>query len=453
MNREIPNNIEAEQSVLGAMMLSKYALQKAIETLTNESFYLDKHAKIFESLKSLTAKGVPIDITTLTTELKDKNLLNEIGGVEYLTEILDNTPTAANVDHYLNIVEDKSILRNLINEATQIATLGYTNELSVTETLDKAESKILSVVKNRKSSDMKQMPEVIAEFQENLEKLANNKGKISGLPSGFYDLDNITDGFHKNELIILAARPAMGKTALALNIGTNVALKSKKSVIIFTLEMRAEQLVARMVSSLGQVDARRIQNGSLDTKDWQRVNEALSQLGDSNIYIDDSPGVTIGDIKAKARRIASQDENLGLIIIDYLTLIGSMGKYAGNRQQEVSEISRALKTLALELEIPVLTLAQLSRTPELREDKRPVLSDLRESGSIEQDADMVAFLYRDDYYNESAKIDDNMSITEIILRKNRSGRIGTAKVLFKKNTLSFMNYKNEEVKKEVVPSE
>ncbi len=453
MNREIPNNIEAEQSVLGAMMLSKYALQKSIETLSSESFYLDKHAKIFESLKNLTAKGVPIDITTLTTELKDKNLLNEIGGVEYLTEILDNTPTAANVDHYLNIVEDKSILRNLINEATQIATLGYTNELSVTETLDKAESKILSVVKNRKSSDMKQMPEVIAEFQENLEKLANNKGKISGLPSGFYDLDNITDGFHKNELIILAARPAMGKTALALNIGTNVALKSRKSVIIFTLEMRAEQLLSRMVSSLGQVDARRIQNGSLDTKDWQRVNEALSQLGDSNIYIDDSPGVSIGDIKAKSRRIASQDENLGLIIIDYLTLIGSMGKYAGNRQQEVSEISRALKTLALELEIPVLTLAQLSRTPELREDKRPVLSDLRESGSIEQDADMVAFLYRDDYYNESSKIDDNMSITEIILRKNRSGRIGTAKVLFKKNTLSFMNYKNEEVKKEVVPSE
>ncbi len=453
MNREIPNNIEAEQSVLGAMMLSKYALQKSIETLSSESFYLDKHAKIFESLKNLTAKGVPIDITTLTTELKDKNLLNEIGGVEYLTEILDNTPTAANVDHYLNIVEDKSILRNLINEATQIATLGYTNEFSVTETLDKAESKILSVVKNRKSSDMKQMPEVIAEFQENLEKLANNKGKISGLPSGFYDLDNITDGFHKNELIILAARPAMGKTALALNIGTNVALKSRKSVIIFTLEMRAEQLLSRMVSSLGQVDARRIQNGSLDTKDWQRVNEALSQLGDSNIYIDDSPGVSIGDIKAKSRRIASQDENLGLIIIDYLTLIGSMGKYAGNRQQEVSEISRALKTLALELEIPVLTLAQLSRTPELREDKRPVLSDLRESGSIEQDADMVAFLYRDDYYNESSKIDDNMSITEIILRKNRSGRIGTAKVLFKKNTLSFMNYKNEEVKKEVVPSE
>ncbi len=452
MNREIPNNIEAEQSVLGAMLLSKYALQKAIETLTKDSFYLDKHAKIFEALKSLTAKEVAIDITTLTTELKDNGTLNAIGGVEYLTEIIDSTPTAANIDYYLRIVEDKSILRNLIEEATQIATLGYSNEFSVSETLDKAESKILSVVKNRKSSDMKQMPEVISEFQENLEKLASNKGKISGLSSGFYDLDSITDGFHKNELIILAARPAIGKTALALNIATNAALKSKKSVIIFTLEMRAEQLLSRMVSSLGQVEAKKIQNGALDTKDWQRVNEALSQLQDTNIYIDDSPGVTIGDIKAKSRRIASSDENLGLIIIDYLTLIGSMGRYAGNRQQEVSEISRALKTLALELEVPVITLAQLSRTPELREDKRPVLSDLRESGSIEQDADIVSFIYRDDYYNENAKIDDNMSISEIIVRKNRSGRIGTAKLLFKKNTQSFMNYKNEG-KKEVNASE
>ena len=453
MKREIPNNLEAEQSVIGSMLLSKYALQKALETLTKESFYSDKNGKIFDALRNLTAKEIAIDITTLTTELKDEGTLAEVGGVEYLTEIIENTPTAANVDYYIQIVEDKSVLRNLIEEATEIANLGYTNEFSLTETLDKAESKILNVVKNRKSSDIRQMPEIIAEFQENLEKLANNKGKISGLPSGFYDLDNITDGFHNNELIILAARPAMGKTALALNFATNAALKSKKSVIIFTLEMRAEQLLSRMVASLGQVDAKKLQNGSLNTKDWQRINEALTQLADSKIYIDDSPGVTIGDIKAKARRIASSDDNLGLIVIDYLTLIGSMGRYAGNRQQEVSEISRALKTLALELKIPVITLAQLSRTPELRENKRPVLSDLRESGSIEQDADIVAFIYRDDYYNENAKIDDNISKTEIIVRKNRSGRIGTAEVLFKKNTLSFMNYKMGEEKKEVAISE
>lgn len=452
MKKEIPSNIEAEQSVIGSMLLSKYALQKAIETLNSDSFFLDKHKKLYSAIKELATKEVAIDITTLTSILKDKNILSEVGGVEYLTEILELTPTAANVDHYIKIVEDKSILRNLIDEATQIATLGYSNELSVAETLDKAESKILNVVKNRKSSEFKYIPEVLTEFQENLEKLANNRGKISGIPTGFYDLDNLTDGFHENELIIIAARPAMGKTALALNMATNVALKSKKSVIIFTLEMRAEQLVSRMISSLGQIEAKKLQNGSLDTKDWQRVNEAMSQLAETNIYIDDSPGVTIGDIKAKSRRIASQDENLGMILIDYLTLINSMGKYAGNRQQEVSEISRALKTLALELKIPVVTLAQLSRTPEMRENKRPVLSDLRESGSIEQDADIVAFIYRDDYYNESSKIDDNMSKTEIIVRKNRSGRVGTAELLFKKNTLSFMNYKNEE-KKEVNASE
>ena len=452
MNKEIPNNVEAEQSVLGSMLLSKYALDKAIETLTSDSFFLEKHGKIFNAIKDLATKDIAIDITTLTSKLKDDKTLNDIGGVDYLTEILDSTPTAANIDYYLKIVEDKSILRNLINEATEIATLGYTNEFSVTETLDKAEAKILNVVKNRKSSEFKQMPEIINEIQENLEKLASNHGKISGVPTGFYDLDNLTDGFHENELVIIAARPAMGKTALALNMATNVALKSKKSIIIFTLEMRAEQLVTRMISTLGQVDAKKLQNGSLASKDWQRVNEAMSQLAETNIYIDDSPGVTIGDIKAKSRRIASQDENVGMILIDYLTLIGSMGKYAGNRQQEVSEISRALKTLALELKIPVVTLAQLSRTPELRENKRPVLSDLRESGSIEQDADLVAFIYRDDYYNEASKIDDNMSKTEIIIRKNRNGRIGTAELLFKKNTLSFMNYKNEE-KKEVTISE
>ena len=444
MKKEIPNNIEAEQSVIGAMFLSKYAVQKAVETLTSDSFFLEKHGKIFNAIKDLNSKEIAIDITTLTSELKDQNILNEVGGVEYLSEILEQTPTAANIDYYIKIVEDKSILRNLINEATEIATLGYTNEFSVTETLDKAESKILNVVKNRKSSEFKQMPEVLSNIQENLEKLANRKGKISGISSGFYDLDYLTDGFHENELIIIAARPAMGKTALALNIATNVALKSKKSVIIYTLEMRAEQLATRMISSLGQIEAKKLQNGSLATKDWQRINEAMSQLSESNIYIDDSPGVTIGDIKAKSRRIASQDENLGLILIDYLTLISSNGRYQGNRQQEVSEISRALKTLALELKIPVVTLAQLSRTPELREDKRPVLSDLRESGSIEQDADVVAFIYRDDYYNKEAKIDDNMSKTEIILRKNRNGRIGTAELLFKKNTLSFMNYKNNE---------
>lgn len=448
MAKEIPHNIEAEQSVIGSMFLSKYAIQKAVESLSKESFFLEKHGKIFETIKDLFNDGIAVDITTVTDRLKDKKILTEIGGVDYLSDILDQTPTSANVDHYIKIVEDKSILRTLIEEATAIATLGMNNDLPINETLDKAESKILNVVKNRKSSEFKTMPGVLNEVQQNLERLANNKGKISGLSTGYYELDELTDGLHGNELIIMAARPAMGKTALALNIATNVAINSKKSVVIFTLEMRAEQIVSRMISSVGQIEGKKLQNGNLQTSDWQRVNEAISQLSGLNIYIDDSAGVSIGDIKAKCRRIANQDPNLGLIVIDYLTLIGGNGRYSGNRQQEVSEISRALKTLALELKLPVLTLAQLSRTPELRENKRPVLSDLRESGSIEQDADIVTFIYRDDYYNPENAIDDNMSRTEIIIRKNRSGKIGTAEVLFKKNTSSFINYKHEPIKED-----
>ena len=450
MKREIPNNIEAEQSVLGAMMLSKYALQKGLESLTNDSFYLEKHGKIFNALRDLSSKDVAIDITTLTNKLKDDNTLNEVGGAEYLTEILDLTPTAANADHYIKIVQDKSVLRNLINVSTDIATLGYSNEYSVNEILDRAESKMLTVVKKREASDFKKMNEVLAAFQEELEQLANNKGKISGLSTGFVDIDNITDGFHKNELIILAARPGMGKTALALNMGLSAAVKSKKTVVIFNMEMRAEQLISRMIAAVGQVDGRKLQNGSLDSKDWQRVNEAMSTLSDSNIYIDDTAGITIGEIKSKCRMLASKDENLGLIIIDYLTLISTISNFGGNRQQQVSEISRSLKTLALELGVPVLTIAQLSRTPELRENKRPILSDLRESGSIEQDADMVIFIYSDDYYADPNERKEVIK-TEVIVRKNRSGKVGTARLLFKKNNQAFMNYTDKEER--MIPGE
>ncbi len=446
MKLEIPNSIEAEKSVIGSMFLSKYAQDRALETLNAESFYLEKHGKIFDAIKTLHNNQIAIDLTTVTDELKTRKILDEIGGVEYLTEILDETPTATNVDYYIKIVNDKSILRKLIDEANAIASLGYNSDLPLNETLEKAESKIFNVAKNRQASEFKTMNEVLSEVQNQLEKLSTNRGKISGLPTGLYDFDELTDGFHENELIIIAARPAMGKTALALNIATSIARQTKKTVAIFTLEMRAEQLVTRMISSLGQIDAKKLQNGSLQNQDWKRVNEAMSQLAELNIYIDDSPGVTIADIKAKCRRLASLDGNLGLVLIDYLTLINSVNKYGGNRQQEVSEISRSLKTLALELKIPIVTLAQLSRTPELRENKRPVLSDLRESGSIEQDADLVAFIYRDDYYNEESKIDDNISKTELIIRKNRNGKVGTAEVLFKKNTGSFMNFKNDEKK-------
>lgn len=443
VNREIPQNIEAEQSVIGAMLLSKSAIIEAIESLVPESFYLDKHSKIFNAIKKLYDSGIPVDFTTLTNELKDQGLLGAVGGVEYITEIMEQTPIASNVSYYINIVEEKSVLRRLIDSATDIASLGYSNEYNLEETLDKAESKILEVVKDRKATDFKHMPEVLTNVQTNLEKLAANKGKISGLSSGYIDIDKLTDGFHPGELIILAARPSVGKTALALNIAQNVAINDKKSVIIFTLEMLAEQVVPRMIASVGQIEAFKLKNGNLENKDWSRVTSAMATLADTNIYIADTTNITVGDIKAKSRRIKAQDPNLALIVIDYLTLISGMSRYSGQRQQEVSEISRALKALALELQIPILALAQLSRALEAREDKRPILSDLRESGQIEQDADIVAFLYRDDYHNKEVSTPDNISKIEVILRKNRNGSTGTAELLFKKNTQSFMNYTND----------
>lgn len=443
MNREIPQNIEAEQSVIGAMLLSKSAIVEAIESLVPESFYLDKHGKLFNAIKKLYDNSIPVDFTTLTNELKDQGLLSAVGGVEYITEIMEQTPIASNVSYYINIVEEKSVLRRLIDSATDIASLGYSNEYNLEETLDKAESKILEVVKDRKATDFKHMPEVLTNVQTNLEKLAANKGKISGLSSGYIDIDKLTDGFHPGELIILAARPSVGKTALALNIAQNVAINDKKSVIIFTLEMLAEQVVPRMIASVGQIEAFKLKNGNLENKDWSRVTSAMATLADTNIYIADTTNITVGDIKAKSRRVKAQDPNLALIVIDYLTLISGMSRYSGQRQQEVSEISRALKALALELQIPILALAQLSRALEAREDKRPILSDLRESGQIEQDADIVAFLYRDDYHNKEVSTPDNISKIEVILRKNRNGSTGTAELLFKKNTQSFMNYTND----------
>lgn len=443
VNREVPQNIEAEQSVIGAMLLSKSAIVEAIESLVPENFYLDKHGKLFNTIKKLYDNDIPVDFTTLTNELKDQGLLSAVGGVEYITEIMQQTPIASNVNYYINIVLEKSVLRRLIDSATDVASLVYSNEFSLEETLDKAESKILEVVKDRKATDFKHMPEVLTNVQTNLEKLAANRGKISGLSTGYIDIDKLTDGFHPGELIILAARPSVGKTALALNIAQNVAINDKKSVIIFTLEMLAEQVVPRMIASVGQIEAFKLKSGNLENKDWSRVTSAMATLADTNIYIADTTNITVGDIKAKSRRVKAQDPNLALIVIDYLTLINGMSRYSGQRQQEVSEISRALKALALELQIPILALAQLSRALESREDKRPILSDLRESGQIEQDADIVAFLYRDDYHNKEVTTPDNISKIEVILRKNRNGSTGTADLLFKKNTQSFMNYTND----------
>lgn len=442
----MPHNIDAEQSVLGSMFLSKYALQKCLENLNKDLFYLDSHKKIFDAISSLTEKNKPIDLTTVTAELDDRKWLKQVGGVEYLTEVVNSVPTAANADEYIKIVEEKAILRRLIEEATSIVTTGYDTTNSLEETLDNAEKKILNVVKTRKGSEFRTIQEVLFKTQADLEKLAQTKNEITGVPTGFYDLDRITAGFHENELIIIAARPAMGKTAFALNLVTNVAMNTDKTVALFNMEMGAEQLAVRMLSSVGQIEGSKLKNARFENNDWKRINEAISRLADTKIYIDDTAGMTIGEIRTKCRRLASSNEGLGIVIIDYLQLISGSAKYSGQRQQEVSEISRSLKTLAMELNIPVIALAQLSRSVEGREDKRPLLSDLRESGSIEQDADIVAFLYRDDYYNKESAIDENTSRSEFIIAKHRNGPTATVDLIFKRNTSTFLNVENIEEK-------
>jgi len=442
-NKNLPNNQEAEQSVIGSMFLSKYALDKACETLTKDTFYYNNNAIIFDTIKEMHEEKKPLDLTTLTSELKNKNLLTDVGGVEYLSEVLETVPTAANAEYYIKLVEDAAMLRRLIEVSTDITTNAYQSDGNINETLDDAERKILGIVKNRRSTEFRTIKEVLESTQANLEKLAATKGEVTGIPTGWYDIDNITTGLQANQLIIIAARPAMGKTAFALNLATNVAVNTNKTVALFNLEMGAEQLASRMLSSLGQIEGKKLSTGKLLNDDWKRVNEAVSQLSDAKMYMDDTPGITIGEIRSKCRRLASSEEGLGLVIIDYLQLISSSTNYGANRQQEVSDISRSLKTMALELNIPVIALAQLSRAVDARENKRPLMSDLRESGSIEQDADIVAFLYRDDYYNKESAIDANTSISEFIIAKHRNGPTATIELLFKRDTSTFLSYQRE----------
>lgn len=442
--KTMPHNIDAEKSVLGSMFLSKYALQKALESLTKELFYLDSHSKIFESIKELREKNISIDMTTVTEELENKKLLKQIGGVEYLTEIINFVPTAANVDEYIRIVEEKAILRRLIEEATQIVTSGYNQEEDLSEVLDNAEKKILNVVKTKKGTEFRSIQDVLLKTQSDLETLSKQKNEITGIPTGFYDLDKVTSGLHENELIIIAARPAMGKTTFALNLATNIAMNTDKTVAVFNMEMSGEQLAIKMLSSVGQIDFNKLKSGKLEHHDWKKFNEAMSRLAETKLFIDDTSGMTISEIKAKCRRLHNSEGGLGVIIIDYLQLISGSARYSGNRQQEISEISRSLKTLAMELNVPVIALAQLSRSVEGREDKRPLLSDLRESGSIEQDADIVAFLYREDYYTKQISIDENTSKSEFIIAKHRSGPTTTIDLIFRRNVSTFVNMLKEQ---------
>ena len=444
LEKVMPHNVEAEQSVLGSMFLSKYAAQKCVEHLDSELFYIESHSKIYSVLKNFVEKGTPIDPTTVTAELDKQKILSQVGGVEYLTEIINSVPTAANVDEYIKIVESCAIKRRLITESTEITNSVYQSTEDLTDLLDNAEKKILSVVKTRQGTEFRSIQDVLYKTQQDLEALSQTKGEITGLATGFYDLDKVTSGLHPNELIIIAARPAMGKTAFALNLAINVASNPNTSVAIFNMEMGAEQLALRMLASVGQINQGKLRTGKLEHDDWKRINEAISRLAETNLYIDDTPGMTISELRAKCRRLASSDKGLSLVIIDYLQLISGGGKYGTNRQQEVSDISRSLKTMAMELEIPVIALAQLSRSVEGRDDKRPILSDLRESGSIEQDADIVAFLYRDDYYNKETAIDEFTSKSEFLIRKNRSGPTKEINLIFKRDTSTFVNFIDRE---------
>ncbi|WP_070120031.1 replicative DNA helicase [Bacillus marinisedimentorum] len=444
-DRTPPHNIEAEQAVLGAVFLEAAALTSASEILIPEDFYRAAHQKIYNVMLDLSEKGEPVDLVTVTSELSDHNLLEEVGGVSYLSDLAGAVPTAANVEYYAKIVEEKSILRRLIRTATTIATDGYTKDDDVEALLNEAEKSILDVSQRKNTGAFQAIKDVLVDVYDNIEMLHNRTEDVTGIPTGFADLDHMTAGFQRNDLIIVAARPSVGKTAFALNIAQNVATKTDENVAIFSLEMGAEQLVMRMLCAEGNIDATRLRTGKLTPDDWQKLTMAMGSLSNAGVYIDDTPGIKVGDIRAKCRRL-KQEKGLGMILIDYLQLIQGNGRSGENRQQEVSEISRALKGLARELEVPVIALSQLSRGVESRQDKRPMMSDIRESGSIEQDADIVAFLYRDDYYDKES---ENKNIIEIIIAKQRNGPVGTVELAFVKEYNKFVNLERRHQENEI----
>lgn len=449
-----PQNIEAEQAVLGAVFLNPEAVVEAMEFVTPADFYRRAHQLIFQAMVDLNDASEAIDVVTLKDRLASQNQLEDIGGLAYLGELAVAVPTAANVVHYAKIVQEKAILRRLIKTATNIVTKSYTQSEDVTAILDEAEQAIMNVSEQRSTTGFKSISDVLNSTIEQIDQLYQNNDDITGLPTGYRDLDKMTAGLQDDELVIIAARPAVGKTAFALNIAQNVGTKTDKTVAIFSLEMGAESLVNRMLCAEGSIDAGHLRTGQLSEEEWNNLIVAMGSLAKASIYIDDTPGNKMAEIRAKCRRLAKEKGNLGLIVVDYLQLIEGSNKES--RQQEVSGISRQLKKLAKELHVPVIALSQLSRSVEQRQDKRPVLSDIRESGSIEQDADIVAFLYRDDYYRDEEGDDDDdgsdfnqgggggergadpeVGEVEVIIEKNRSGARGTVKLLFVKQYNKF----------------
>ncbi len=430
-----PHDIEAEQAILGSMLTDKDAVISSIEILKPEAFYREDNKAIYSAILNLYAKNEPIDIITVKNELIEDGNFERVGGIEYLAGLPEKVPTTANVERYIKIVDEKYMLRNLIQSANDLIALGYNETEEIDSILDVAEKKIFDLTQKKNTRGYSAIKDILVESFAELEKLYNKKGGITGVPTGFSDLDRKTSGLHGSELIILAARPAMGKSAFAINIATNVAIQAKIPVAIFNLEMSKEQIGNRILCSEAMVDSNKIRTGQIEDQDWIKLASTLGVLSDAPIYIDDTPGITMMEIRAKCRKL-KMEKNIGLIVIDYLQLIQGSGRKTNSREQEISEISRSLKILAKELDIPVIALSQLSRGVESREDKRPMLSDLRESGAIEQDADIVIFLYRDDYYKEDSP---DKNVAEVILAKHRGGSTGTERLAWMPNYTKFAN--------------
>lgn len=430
-----PHDTEAEQAVIGSMLTDKDAIISAIEVLKEEDFYREDNKTIFEAIVNLYNRAEPVDIITLKSELSSMGKLEAIGGLEHLAELPDKVPTTSNVDKYIKIVEEKALLRNLIKTANDIIKLGYDETQDVEFLMDQAEKRIFDTIQSKNQKGYSSIKDILVDTFTELEKLYNQKQHITGVPTGFADLDYKTAGMHGSELILVAARPAMGKSAFALNLATYAATRGNTPVAIFSLEMSKEQMVNRILCSEAMVDSNKVRTGKIDDDEWEKLANASGILSDAKMFIDDTPGISIMEIRAKCRKL-SLEQGIGLVVIDYLQLIQGSGKRGASREQEISEISRSLKILAKEINVPVIALSQLSRAVEQRPDHRPMLSDLRESGAIEQDADIVMFLYRDDYYNEDS---EKKNIAEVILAKHRAGSTGTVDLRWLGNYTKFVN--------------
>lgn len=433
-----PHSLEAEQSVVGSMIMDKDAITTASEIISSEDFYQHQYGLLFDAMVELFNEGKPVDLITLQEKMKEKELPSELSSIEFIRDLMSAVPTSANVKYYANIVREKATLRRLIKVTENITNECYLNREKLEVILEETEKQVFDVVQNKSSGDFVSIKDIVIKSLESIESAAKNKGSVTGIATGFYDLDYKTAGLQPSDLILVAARPSMGKTAFVLNIAEYVAVKSNITTAIFSLEMSKDQLVKRIISMNSKVDSQAIRSGELQDDDWVKLVESARAIGNSNLIIDDTPGISIGELRSKCRKF-KLEHNLGLVIIDYLQLM-SGGKKAESRQQEISEISRSLKALAREISAPVIALSQLSRAVEQRPDKRPMLSDLRESGAIEQDADVVMFIYRDDYYNHDS---EDAGVSEIIIGKQRNGPTGTVKLAWLSQFTKFANLERQ----------